>query len=116
MGENQFAMTFRKVPLVLCVTVLVLFFPSRNEGASSNKEEDSRSDCDHILPLMMMLGAPPTASLPSVWLLGMLSLGVMVFLGSGNFSNWRWSSAGMSEGREEQSEDNKMIGSTSELS
>ena len=91
-------MTLRwKVSFFLCAAaaILVVSLPRRSEGSSSNKKEESRSDCDHILPLMMMLGAPPTASLPSAWLLGMLSLGVVVFLG-----NFHLPSGG---GREENS-------------
>ncbi len=80
-------MVFRKTPLLLCAAIVLVLLPSIIEGSSNNKKAESRSDCDHILPLMMMLGAAPTA-LPSSWLLGMLSLGVIVFLGSGNFSNW----------------------------
>ena len=88
-------MGLAKISLLVCATAIVIFLLlSRSEGASSNKnsKSESRSDCDHILPLMMMLGAPPTASLPSIWLLGMLSLGVVVVFGTGNFSTWRWAS------------------------
>ena len=73
-----------KVSFLVCAAAIlvVISLPRRSEGSSSNNKAASRSDCDHILPLMMMLGAPPTASLPSAWLLGMLSLGVVVFLGN----------------------------------
>ena len=78
-------MHFGKITLLVCVGVLLS--QSSLGEASSNKKSESRSDCDHILPLMMMLGGPPTAHLPSSWLLGMLSLGVIALFGSGNF--WR---------------------------
>ena len=77
-------MDLYKTALLVCVLVLLL---RGSEGTSNNKKSDSsddRSDCDHILPLMMMLGGPPTASLPSVWMLGLISLGVVVFFGSGS--------------------------------
>ena len=101
-----------KLSLLVCATAIVIFLLlSRSEGASSNKnsKSESRSDCDHILPLMMMLGAPPTASLPSIWLLSMLSLGVVVVFGTGNFSTWRWASVSEEEIKENNQHDEENI-------
>ena len=82
-------MYLEKKRLLLCVALVILLTRSEAEG-SSNKKAETRSDCDHILPLMMMLGAPPTAKLPSVWLLGMLSLGAAVLFGSAGVGDVFW--------------------------
>ncbi len=81
-----------KFALILCVGVL-LSLASYGEASKNKKDDDDddngRSDCDYILPLATRLGAPPTAHLPSSCVLGMLSLGVIALLGSGNFWSWR---------------------------
>lgn len=82
-------MHFWKMALLVCGTGLVLFL-SRAEGTGRSRRAEGRSDCDHILPLMMMLGGAPALHQPNTWLLGMLSLGVVVLMGmSGNWMSWR---------------------------
>ena len=83
-------MYFSHLALLACVGVLIFQLGPTEASSSNKKRSESRSDCDHILPLMMMLGGPPTAHLPSCWLLGVLSLGVIaLFGGSGNLWNWK---------------------------
>lgn len=85
-----------RMTFVFCITTVLLF--TRTEAASNNKKAETRSDCDHILPLMMMLGDAPTVHLPSIWLLGMLSVGALVLFGGGDFF---WDRRTREEGEEE---------------
>lgn len=68
------------------VCVLALMFACSDVSARGEKKSDTRSDCDHILPLMMMLGSAPTVHLSSMWLLGLISLGTTIFLGKWSLS------------------------------
>ena len=78
------ALSFRSVALVACTFALI--FACSDASGSVEKKSQTRSDCDHIIPLMMMLGGSATSHLPSMWILGAFSLGAVVY-----FSNWSFS-------------------------
>lgn len=72
--------------LGLAVLFLAVLSSSISGSHGDRKRAETKSDCDHILPLMMMLGAPPTAHLPGMWILGLFSCAVVFLTGSINFS------------------------------
>lgn len=61
------------------VLVVVSFNPTCAESDNAKKDQ-----MDSFFPLLFMMGgAPPTVHSPVVWMMGILCLGVIAFLGKG---------------------------------
>lgn len=69
---------YRLLVVLLTTLVVIVQAEGNNDGGNSKKD-----NMEHLFPLLFLMGGAPTVHCPAVWLLGMLSVVVVLFVGAG---------------------------------
>lgn len=67
----------------LCILVIgmLMFAADASSSDDGGDSKNKKENMEHIFPLLFLMSGAPSVHSPGVWLMGALSLGVMLFLG-----------------------------------
>lgn len=77
-----------KRSFVLLLVCTVFISGIQASGSNGGGENSKRDNMEHLFPLLFLMGsAPPIAHCPAVWVLGILSMAVVLLVGPGKRMN-----------------------------